>query len=127
MKLKKLFEHLKSFDDNGGGDNDDNDINYSITEGVYAVHHYICFLREVTQVQCINNWKQTCTCIMSFFTQKFLALLSQYLCQRFTVLQEYCKMAKFLKYNKLATSVVKLHLNTSITRRYQTSVRLNNS
>jgi hypothetical protein len=49
-----------------------------------------------------------------------------YLCQRLTVLQESCKMAKFLKYNKLATSVVKIDLNTSITRRCQTFVRLNN-
>jgi hypothetical protein len=38
---------------------------------------------------------------------EFLALLTQYLCQRLTVLQESCKMAKFLQYNKLATSVVK--------------------
>jgi hypothetical protein len=42
------------------------------------------------------------------------------------VLQKSCKMAKFLKYNKLATSVVKIHLNTSITRRCQAFVRLNN-
>jgi hypothetical protein len=35
---------------------------------------------------------------------EFLALLAKYLCQRLTVLQESC--------NKLATSVVKIHLNT---------------
>jgi hypothetical protein len=57
---------------------------------------------------------------------EFLALLAKYLCQRLTVLQESCKMAKFLKYNKLATSVVKIHLYTLITRRCQASVRLNN-
>jgi hypothetical protein len=39
---------------------------------------------------------------------EFLALLAKYLCQHLTVLQEYCKMAKFLKYNKLATLVVKI-------------------
>jgi hypothetical protein len=50
-------------------------------------------------------------------------LLAKYLCQRLTVLQESCKMAKILKYNKLKTSVVKIHKNTSITRRCQTSVR----
>jgi hypothetical protein len=57
---------------------------------------------------------------------EFLALLAQYLCQRLTVLQESCNMAKFLKYNKLATSVVKMHLNTPINRRCQAFVRPNN-
>jgi hypothetical protein len=57
---------------------------------------------------------------------EFLALPAKYLRQRLTILQESCKMAKFLKYNKLATSVVKIHLNTSITRRCQTFVRFNN-
>jgi hypothetical protein len=56
---------------------------------------------------------------------EFLALLAKYLCQRLTVLQESCKMSKFLKYNKLTTSVVKMHLNTSITRQCQAFVRLN--
>jgi hypothetical protein len=57
---------------------------------------------------------------------EFLALLAKYLCQCLTVLQESCKMAKFLKYNKLTTSVVKIYLNTSITRRCEAFVRLNN-
>jgi hypothetical protein len=57
---------------------------------------------------------------------EFLARLAKYLCQRLKVLQESCKMAKFLKYNKLATSVIKIYLNTSITGRYQAFVRLKN-
>jgi hypothetical protein len=39
---------------------------------------------------------------------------------------ESCKMAKFLKSNKLATSFVKIFLNTWIPRRCQAVVRLNN-
>jgi hypothetical protein len=57
---------------------------------------------------------------------EFLARLAKYLCQRLTVLQESCKMEKFLKYNKLTTSVVKIYLNTSIARRCQAFVRLKN-
>jgi hypothetical protein len=77
----------------------------------------------------------TCTFLHYFFLKfynefilypEFLALLATYLCQRLTVLQESFKMANFLKYKKLATSVVKIYLNTLITRRCQAFVRFNN-
>jgi hypothetical protein len=45
--------------------------------------------------------------LAKYSTPESLALLAKYPCQHLTVLQESCKMAKFLKYNKLATSVLK--------------------
>jgi hypothetical protein len=62
----------------------------------------------------------------SILYPEFLALLTKYLCQRLMVLQESCKMAEFLKYNKLVTSVVKIYLNTSIIRRCQAFKKINN-
>jgi hypothetical protein len=42
-----------------------------------------------------------------------------YLCQRLTVLQESCEMARFLKWNKLVTSVAHIFVNISVPRRCQ--------
>jgi hypothetical protein len=73
----------------------------------------------------ILNWgNERVVLILLILYAEFLALLAKHLCQRLTILQESCKMAKFLKYNKLTTSVVKIRLNTSIARRCQTFVRL---
>jgi hypothetical protein len=53
----------------------------------------------------ISLHEQSSSCMMIILYPEFLALLAKYLCQRLTVLQEFCKMAKFLKYNNLPTSV----------------------
>jgi hypothetical protein len=59
----------------------------------------------------ISNYLYIDFCFdMIILYPEFLALLAKYLCQRLTVLQESCKMAKFLKYNKLPASVVNLYL-----------------